>query len=104
MSTEYLYGRLQLGSRKRSLRVTPPLERRAVPALGRIVALTVGQGTGFIQLDAGGRVFFHRADLQAPTSINHLELGDAVEFDLIDDLVSGGRAVRVRRRFTIAGE
>src|SRR5262245_34257449 len=97
MTTEYLYGQLHLGSRGRSLRVTPPVERRAVPSWGRIVALAVGQGTGFISLDAGGKVFFHRADLQPPTSINHLELGDAVEFDLVEDLVSGARAVRVRR-------
>jgi hypothetical protein len=30
-------------------------------------------------------------------TINELHLGDAVEFDLVEDLVSGARAVRVRR-------
>jgi cold shock CspA family protein len=94
-SAEDLHGQLRFGSRKRPLRV-PPVERRALPATGRILAVTVGQGTGFI-VGAGGKVFFHRSDVQAPTSINDLELGDAVEFDLVDDTVSGPRAVRVRR-------
>jgi hypothetical protein len=44
MSSEYLFGQLQLPSRKRSLRVTPMIEDAAVPASGRIIVLTVGQG------------------------------------------------------------
>lgn len=104
MSTEYLYGQLRLASHQRSLRVAPPVERHALPASGRILALTVGQGTGFIEAGAGSKVFFHRTNLQPPTSINDLELGDAVEFDLVDDAVSGARAVRVRRLSAISGQ
>jgi cold shock CspA family protein len=103
MSTEYLYGRLHLGSRKGSPRVTTPVERGAVPSSGRIKALSVGQGTGFIELAIGLKVFFHRADLEPSTSINCLEPGDSVEFDLVEDLVSGARAVRVRRLGPIPG-
>ena len=98
MSSEYLYGQLQLPSRKRSPRIRPTIEERAVPASGRIIALTVGQGTGFIRLGDGGRVFFHRADLQPGPSINDFHPGDVVDFDLVQDPVSGARAVRVRTR------
>jgi len=101
MTAEYLYGQLRLGSHKRSPRVAPPAERRAIPSSGRIIALLVGQGTGFIQLGANGKVFFHRADVQAGTSINDFALDDAVEFDLVEDPISGARALCVRR--TAAG-
>jgi cold shock CspA family protein len=97
MTAEYLYGQSRLASRTRSPRVAPSVERRAVPASGRIIALLVGQGTGFIRLGTDGKVFFHRADVQPGTSINDFELGDAVEFDLVEDPVSGARAIRVRR-------
>ena len=104
MSIEYLYGHLHRPSRKRSLRVTPPIEEGTVPASGRIIALTVGQGTGFIRLGDDGKVFFHRADLQPGTSINDFEPGDVVDFDLVQDPVSGARAVRVRSRVAILSE
>jgi len=91
-----MYGQLRLVSSKRLLRVTPPVERHAVRASGRILALTVGQGTGFIESGGRGKVFFHRTDLQPPMSINDLELGERVEFDLVEDAVSGPRAMRVR--------
>jgi cold shock CspA family protein len=103
MSSEYLYGQLRLASRKRWQWVTTPVQRGAVPSSGRIKALSVGQGTGFIELAAGVKVFFHRADLEPPTSINSLELGDSVQFDLVEDHVSGSRAVRVRRLGAIRG-
>ena len=76
----------------------PPAERHAVPGSGRIIALLVGHGTGFIRLSTDCRVFFHRADLQPGTSFNDFEVGDAVDFDLVEDPVSGARALRVRRR------
>jgi len=96
MSAEYLYGRLPRTPRKRSARVTPPAEGRTVPASGRIVSLTFGQGTGFIQMGGDAKVFFHRSDLEEGTSINDFKPGDVVDFDLVDDRVSGARALRVR--------
>jgi cold shock CspA family protein len=51
-------------------------------------------GHGFIQ--AGDReVFFHRADLRG-IKFNDLVVGDAVSFELIEDSVSGPRAIHVR--------
>jgi hypothetical protein len=44
MSSEYLFGQLQRPSRKWSVRATPMIEDGAVPASGRIIVLTVGQG------------------------------------------------------------
>jgi cold shock CspA family protein len=60
--------------------------------------LMVGQGHGFIRGPRGLEVFFHRADLAEGTPFNTLAVGDAVSFDLIDDAVSGARAIRVTRR------
>jgi cold shock CspA family protein len=69
----------------------------AILFTGRIVRLLVGQGHGFIRLADDRTIFFHRADVQEGTSINDFEVGDAVKFELLDDRVSGARAVRVRR-------
>jgi cold shock CspA family protein len=104
VSAEQKSGQLRRGPRKRAQRVTPPAERRGVPASGRIVALTIGQGTGFIQTGEYGRVFFHRSDLEEGTSINDFETGAVVDFDLVEDPVSGARAVRVRARAAIPAE
>jgi cold shock CspA family protein len=77
------------------------LERPADPvgavSTGRITKLFVGQMYGFIRVRAGRDVFFHRADLQDVTTFNTLNVGDLVTFSLIDDPVSGARAVRVTR-------
>jgi cold shock CspA family protein len=75
-----------------------PLERRGTVSHGRIVKLLVGQGHGFIRVDDGREVFFHRADLREGTSINDFAVGHTVTFDLLEDPVSGARAARVRRR------
>jgi cold shock CspA family protein len=97
MTAQYMYGRSSTVSPMHSPRVARSIERAAVPASGRITALAVGMGTGFIQLSTDNKVFFHRADLQAGTSINDFRLGDPVEFDLVNDPVSGARALHVRR-------
>jgi cold shock CspA family protein len=65
---------------------------------GRIVSILVGQCHGFIRLPDAREVFFHRADLEEGTAFNDLEIGDAVAFELLDDTVSGARALRVTRR------
>jgi cold shock CspA family protein len=69
-----------------------------VPDTGRIVRLFVGQGHGIIRLANDREVFFHRADMVTGTSINDVEVGDAVAFDRLDDRVSGARALRVAKR------
>jgi cold shock CspA family protein len=76
---------------------TPP-ERRGVPSTGRIVTLFIGQGHGFIRLANDRDVFFHRSDVLDGTSFNQLAVGDAVRLELIEDRVSGPRALRVERR------
>ncbi len=57
--------------------------------------LVVGQGHGFIRLPEGRKVFFHRGDLQDGTRFNDLRVGDRVTFELLDDAVSGPRALHV---------
>lgn len=75
-----------------------PLEVAGTPAQGRIVSLLVGQGHGYIRLDTGGDVFFHRSDVRDGVSFNQFSVGDIVRFDLLDDRVSGPRALRVGPR------
>jgi cold shock CspA family protein len=43
-------------------------------------------------------VFFHRSDLLEGTAFNALAIGDRVTFELLEDRVSGPRALRVERR------
>jgi cold shock CspA family protein len=75
-----------------------PPERRGVPRTGRIVTLFVGQGHGFIRLSSDREVFFHRSDVREGTSFNDFAVGDVVQFDLLEDDVSGPRAIQVARR------
>jgi cold shock CspA family protein len=70
------------------------------PMTGRISGLSYGNGTGFIRAADGRRVYFHRADVEGG-SFNALEAGDAVAFDMVEDQLSGLRALRIRTsRFT----
>ena len=82
----------------RKIAGTRPPERRGIPRTGRIVTLFIGQGHGFIRLANGREVFFHRSDVREGTSFNDFAVGDAVGFDLLEDDVSGPRAVQVARR------
>ena len=75
-----------------------PDEYRGTPRSGRIVSLFVGQGHGFIRLTNDREVFFHRRDVRQGTSFNDFAVGDAVTFELLEDEVSGPRALRVERR------
>jgi cold shock CspA family protein len=97
MSREYSFGTRKSSSRRAGA-VLRPAERRGVPAAGRIVKLLVGQGYGYIRLANDREIYFHRADVQEGTSINDLHVGDTVTFDLLDDTVSGARALGVRRQ------
>ena len=78
-------------------KIGPPIGPSGPVARGAIVRLLVGQMYGFIALKNGREVFFHRADLKDPTTFNVLQVGDVVRFELIDDRISGARAIRVAR-------
>jgi cold shock CspA family protein len=82
---------------RRPLQPTQPDGPVGIAATGRITRLFVGQLYGFIRVRNGREVFFHRSDLQDVTAFNTLQVGDVVTFGLIDDRVSGARAVRVAR-------
>jgi len=75
-----------------------PPERRGVASTGRIVDLRTGQGHGFIRLAGGREIYFHRSDLEECTSFNDFAVGQTVTFELLEDRVSGARALRVKRR------
>ena len=66
--------------------------------MGRIVNLLIGQGHGFIRLSSGREVYFHRSDLEDGIAFNDFAVGDPVSFELLEDAVSGARALRVKRR------
>jgi len=78
---------------------TGKLGRPVAPAgtrsMGRIARLLIGQSYGFIRVRNGRAVFFHRADLRDATTFNTLQVGDRVAFELVDDQLSGARAIRV---------
>lgn len=76
--------------------VRPP-DRRGIPSTGRIVTLFIGQAYGFIRLASNREVFFHRSDLREGTSFNDFAAGDVVKFELLEDNVSGPRALHVER-------
>jgi len=65
--------------------------------MGRIVTLWTGQGHGVIRTDQYREIFFHRGDVDEGTQFNDLRIGDTVAFELLDDKVSGARALRLRQ-------
>jgi cold shock CspA family protein len=75
-----------------------PVDRRGTPTVGRIVTLYIGQSHGFIRLADGRDVFFHRSDVREGASFNRFAVGQTVKFELLDDKVSGPRAVQVEPR------
>lgn len=92
----------------RALRAAPrsenapgrPAERRGVPDNGRIVKLYIGRGHGFIRATDAREIYFHRGGFEEGTSINDYQVGDLVSFERIEDVVSGPRAICVRRQQT----
>jgi cold shock CspA family protein len=63
--------------------------------VGRIKSVQRGQGTGYIRESTGRDVFFHKGDV-LDRGYNDLEVGTTVDFDLVDDPISGARAKQVR--------
>jgi cold shock CspA family protein len=72
-----------------------PPEPHGKVSVGRIAKLFVGQGYGFIRTVNSREIYFHRTDLREGTSVNDLRISDRVIFELLEDRVSGARAVRV---------
>ena len=75
-----------------------PPEPRGTPCCGRIVRLVLGQGHGFIRITDGRKVFFHRSDLREGVSFGDFAVDHTVAFELLDDPISGPRALQVQRR------
>jgi hypothetical protein len=75
-----------------------PPERRGAASTGRIAKLLIGQSHGFIRVANGREIYFHRSDLEDGISFNDFALGDVVSFELLEDAVSGARALRVKHR------
>jgi cold shock CspA family protein len=96
MSPDYFYGTTRKRTTKQAAKPRPN-EARGKPATGKIAKLLFGQAYGFIKMRDNREVYFHRADVQEGTSFNDLEVGETVKFELLDDAVSGARALRVRR-------
>jgi len=79
----------------RSGKLNPQNAPASTPSTGRIARLLIGQAHGFIRVRNGRAIFFHRADLRDATTFNTLQVGDLVAFELVNDQVSGARAIRV---------
>jgi cold shock CspA family protein len=75
-----------------------PSERRGIASAGCIADLRTGQGHGFIRIAGGREIYFHRSDLDKGTSFNDFAIGQTVTFELLEDRLSGARALRVKRR------
>jgi len=74
------------------------MDQRGPSRSGRIVTLVLGQGHGFIRLGDRRDVFFHRSDLCEGTGFGDLAVGEILTFELLEDPISGPRALRVERR------
>jgi cold shock CspA family protein len=72
-----------------------PIAPAGIRSTGRIARLLIGQSYGFIRVRNGRAIFFHRADLRDAATFNTLQVGDLVAFELVDDQLSGARAIRV---------
>ena len=70
------------------------VDQRGRPMMGRVTRILYGQGFGFIRVDERRDVFFHRKDVFGGT-FNDLAVDDRVALELVEDALTGPRAVRV---------
>jgi cold shock CspA family protein len=82
---------------RRQAKAAQPQEVRGRPSTGRIATITRGRGDGFIRERSGERLYFNRRDVIGQ-GFNDLDVGDAVTFEVIEDHVSGHRAIRVAKK------
>ena len=74
----------------------PPLKVvRGRETSGRVTQLSRARLCGQIRARDGQSVFFHRSDLDGIRYAD-LEVGVSVRFELVDDAISGPRAIRIR--------
>jgi len=73
------------------------VDQRGLPTTGRVARILYGQSFGFIRIDEGRDVFFHRKDVFGGR-FNDLSVHDHVALELIEDALTGPRAVRVAPR------
>lgn len=97
MSEEYSYGSNRSRPANKPAKPGAPGVARGTPSSGRVVKLLVGQGYGYIR-HRQEDIYFHRSDVEESTGFNGLKVGDAVTFELLEDAVSGARALRVAKR------
>ena len=96
--TSYFYGAARKAAPPSNQTGARPPDRRGRLSAGRIAKLLVGQGHGYIRAGNDRDIFFHRADLDETVSFNDLAVDDAVTFELLEDSVSGARAVHIKKR------
>jgi len=70
------------------------VDQRGSPTTGRVARILYGQGFGFIRIEERRDVFFHRKDVFGGM-FNELSVDDDVTLELIEDALTGPRAVRV---------
>jgi hypothetical protein len=73
-----------------------PRQAIGVSGCGQIVRLYTGQCHGAIRMADGREVWFHRNDMAEHAAFNDFAVGDSVAFELLEDRISGARALRVR--------
>jgi cold shock CspA family protein len=96
--SQYFYGAVRTVVRAHGATGQRPPEPHGKVSVGRIAKLFVGQGYGFIRTANSREIYFHRTDLRRGTSVNDLHVSDRVIFELLEDGVSGARAVRVAQQ------
>jgi cold shock CspA family protein len=85
----------QMNMPRRPSTLGQPIAPAGTRSTGRIARLLIGQSYGFVRARNGRVIFFHRADLRDAMTFNTLRVGDLVAFELVDDQLSGARAIRV---------
>jgi cold shock CspA family protein len=74
-----------------------PNEPRGRASTGTVATITRGRGDGYIREHRGDLLYFNRRDV-IDGGFNDLNIGDRVTFEIIEDKVSGHRAVRVAKK------
>ncbi len=72
------------------------VEERGQKTTGHVIRLLYGQSYGLIRIADRRQVFFHRKDAKVGL-FNKLSIGDHVAFELIEDPLTGPRAICVTR-------
>lgn len=96
--SKHTQGAARKAAPARHARAGRPADQHGPSRSGRIMTLVLGQGHGFIRLADRRSVFFHRSDLREGTRFGDLTIGEVLTFELLEDPISGPRALRIERR------